>query len=170
MAENFTINIIYPYTKDWTCKIQVVDKCRSRDNKERTNKYQLLILQDEEKNQVQATIFGCDITHFEKEFIMFKTYLVFVACVKEPALEYENSLNKFTWTIDKNTIVEPIEEVKPPEDLLPPPTQLTLTSFDTFEYQPKECEFDILAIVINGSASTKTTTGSRIQEFIVMDK
>uniref|UniRef100_M1B2L5 Uncharacterized protein n=1 Tax=Solanum tuberosum TaxID=4113 RepID=M1B2L5_SOLTU len=29
---------------------------------------------------------------------------------------------------------------------------------------------DVLAIVINGSPSTKTATGKRIQEFIVMDK
>ncbi|KAG5609537.1 hypothetical protein H5410_020818 [Solanum commersonii] len=56
------------------------------------------------------------------------------------------------------------------QDPLPPPRRLALTTFDTFEYQPKEFEFDVLAIVINGSPSTKTTTGKRIQEFIIMDK
>ncbi|KAL3369794.1 hypothetical protein AABB24_007033 [Solanum stoloniferum] len=170
MAERYTINMITPDTKDWTCKVQVVDKSRPRDNKDKTTKYQVLILQDEEENQVQATIYSTDITYFEKEFAPFKTYLVSVAHVKVPPLGYENSLNKFIWTLDKNTIVEPVEEVKPPQDPLPPPTRLTLTTFDTFEYQPKEFEFDVLAIVINGSPSTKTTTGKRIQEFIVMDK
>ncbi|KAH0667583.1 hypothetical protein KY290_029750 [Solanum tuberosum] len=29
---------------------------------------------------------------------------------------------------------------------------------------------DVLAIVINGNPSTKTATGKRIQEFIIMDK
>ncbi|KAH0694016.1 hypothetical protein KY285_021113 [Solanum tuberosum] len=130
MAERYTINMITPDTKDWTCKVQVVDKSRPRDNKDKTTKYQVLILQDEEENQVQATIYSTDITYFEKEFAPFKTYL----------------------------------------DPLPPPTRLALTTFDTFEYQPKEFEFDILAIVINGSPSTKTTTEKRIQEFIVMDK
>ncbi|KAH0784545.1 hypothetical protein KY290_004143 [Solanum tuberosum] len=153
MAERYTINMITPDTKDWTCKVQVVDKSRPRDNKDKTTKYQVLILQDEEENQVQATIYSTDITYFEKEFAPFKTYLVSVAHVKVPPLEYENSLNKFIWTLDKNTIVEPVEEVKPPQDPLPPPTRL-----------------DVLAIVINGSPSTKTTTGKRIQEFIVMDK
>ncbi|XP_049361086.1 uncharacterized protein LOC125825842 [Solanum verrucosum] len=170
MAERYTINMITPDTKDWTCKVQVVDKSRPRDNKDKTTKYQLLILQDEEENQVQATIYSTDITCFEKEFAPFKTYLVSVAHVKVPPLGYENSLNKFIWTLDKNTIVEPVEEVKPPQDPLPPPTRLALTTFDTFEYQPKEFEFDVLAIVINGSPSTKTTTGKRIQEFIIMDK
>ncbi|KAG5577680.1 hypothetical protein H5410_057814 [Solanum commersonii] len=162
--------MITPDTKDWTCKVQVVDKSRPRDNKDKTTKYQVLILQDEEENQVQATIYSTDITYFEKEFAPFNTYLVSVAHVKVPPLGYENSLNKFIWTLDKNTIVEPVEEVKPPEDPLPPPRRLTLTTFDTFEYQPKEFEFDVLAIVINGSPSTRTTTGKRIQEFIIMDK
>ncbi|KAH0637831.1 hypothetical protein KY289_037746 [Solanum tuberosum] len=138
MAERYTINMITPDTKDWTCKVQVVDKSRPRDNKDKTTKYQVLILQDEEENQVQTTIYSTDITYFEKEFAPFKTYLVSVAHVK---------------TLDKNTIVEPVEEVKPPQDPLPPPTRLALTIFDTFEYQPKEFEFDVLAIVINGSAS-----------------
>ncbi|KAG5577884.1 hypothetical protein H5410_058018 [Solanum commersonii] len=166
MAQRYTINMITPDTKDWTCKIQVVDKSRPRDNKDKTTKYQVLVLQDEEENQVQTTIFNTDITYFEKEFAPFKTYLVSVAHVKLPPLGYENPLNKFIWTLDKNTIVEPVEEVKPPEDPLPPPTRLTLTTFNTFEYQSKEFEFDVLAIVINGSPSTKTATEKRIQEFI----
>ncbi|KAH0654597.1 hypothetical protein KY289_032275 [Solanum tuberosum] len=48
MAERYTINMITPDTKDWTCKVQVVDKSRPRDNKDKTTKYQVLILQDEE--------------------------------------------------------------------------------------------------------------------------
>ncbi|KAH0699520.1 hypothetical protein KY284_013735 [Solanum tuberosum] len=152
MVERYTINMITPATKNWTCKVQVVDKSRPRVNKDKTTKYQLLILQDEEENQVHATIFSTDITYFEKEFAPFKTYLVTVAFVKEPPLGYENPLNKFIWTIDKNTIIEPVEEVKPPEDPLPPPTRLVVATFDTFD------------------PSTKTATRKRIQEFIVMNK
>ncbi|KAH0719252.1 hypothetical protein KY285_015283 [Solanum tuberosum] len=110
MAQRYTINMITPNTKDWTCKVQVVDKSRPRDNKDKTTKYQVLVLQDEEENQVQATIFSTDITYFEKEFAPFKTYLVSVAHVKLPPVGYENPLNKFIWTLDKNTIVEPVEE------------------------------------------------------------
>ncbi|WMV36738.1 hypothetical protein MTR67_030123, partial [Solanum verrucosum] len=138
MAQRYTINMITPNT---TYKVQVVDKSRPRDNKDKTTKYQVLVLQDEEENQVQATIFSIDITYFGKEFAPFKTYLVSVAHVKLPPLGYENLLNKFIWTLDKNTIVEPVEEVKPLEDPLPPPTRLTLTRFNTFEYQSKEFEF-----------------------------
>ncbi|KAH0657381.1 hypothetical protein KY289_026129 [Solanum tuberosum] len=50
MAQRYTINMITPNTKDWTCKVQVVDKSRPRDNKDKTTKYQVLVLQDEEED------------------------------------------------------------------------------------------------------------------------
>ena len=96
-----------------------------------------------QESQVQAIIFNTDITHFENTLVPFKTYLISVAYVKDPTLGYENLISKFTWTLDKNTIVEPIDMIVPPEDPLPPPTRLSLTTFDTFEHQPKEYEFGI---------------------------
>ncbi|KAM3358643.1 putative protein isoform X1 [Capsicum galapagoense] len=169
MAERFLINMITPTTQDWTCKVKVVDKCRPRDNRNRNGnrKHQLLILQDEE---VQAIMFGTDITHFEDVLALFNTYLVSIAQVKEPTSEYKSALNDYIWTIDRSTIVELIEKVTPPEDPLPQPTRLTLTTFDTFEYQPKEYEFDVLAIVINDNHPTKTASGKRVQEFVIMDE
>ncbi|XP_047266222.1 uncharacterized protein LOC107854158 [Capsicum annuum] len=109
MAERFSINMIIPETQDWTCKVQLVDKCRPGNNKYRNKKYQLLILQDEEENQVQAIIFGTDIMHFEDVFTPFNTYLVFVAQVKKPASGYESSLNDYIWTIDRSTMLRPLK-------------------------------------------------------------
>ncbi|KAG5594979.1 hypothetical protein H5410_036211 [Solanum commersonii] len=43
---------------------------------------------------------------------------------------YGIPINNFSWTIDKGTVIEPIDEVDPPESSLPPPTQLTLTMFE----------------------------------------
>ncbi|XP_070012439.1 uncharacterized protein [Nicotiana sylvestris] len=169
MAERFNINAITPETEEWTCKIQVVDKGRPRDNREKMKKYQLMVLQDEEENQVECVIFNVEIMHFADLFRPFYTYLVSVAQVKESNYMYGNPLNKFTWTIDKCTIVEPIETVNPPEEPLPPPTRLNLTPFDNFEYQPEGSEFDVLAIVLNTSPSTYASNGRRIQDFIIMD-
>ncbi|XP_019254263.1 PREDICTED: replication protein A 70 kDa DNA-binding subunit B-like isoform X2 [Nicotiana attenuata] len=161
-AERLNINVITPKTEEWTCKVQVVDKGRPRDNIEKT-KYQLMILQDEEENQVECIIFNAEITHFEDLFRPFHTNLVSVAQVKESNYMYGNPVNKFTWTIDRSTIVEPVETINPPEVPLPPPTRLTLTPFDNFEYQ------HVLAIVLNGSSSTYASNGKRIQDFIIMD-
>ncbi|KAM3305963.1 putative protein isoform X1 [Capsicum chacoense] len=169
MAERFSINMITPTTQDWTCKVQVVDKCQPRDDRYGNKKYQILILQDEEENQVSVIMFGTDITQFKDMLAPFNTYLVSVVQVKEPTLEYKSALNDYIWTFDRSTIVEPIEKVTPLEDPLPQPTRLTLTTFDTFEYQPKEYEFDVLSIVINDSHPTKTTRGKRVQEFFIME-
>nr|XP_016477159.1 PREDICTED: uncharacterized protein LOC107798653 isoform X2 [Nicotiana tabacum] len=195
MAERFNINAITPETEEWTCKIQVVDKGRSRDNREKTKKYQLMVLQDEEiifkgfislpiviklilsklclillqENQVECVIFNAEIMHFADLFRPFHTYSVSVAQVKESNYMYGNPINKFTWTIDSCTIFEPIETVNPPEEPLPLPTRLNLTPFDNFEYQPEGSEFDVLAIVLNASPSTYASNGRRIQDFIIMD-
>nr|XP_016496333.1 PREDICTED: uncharacterized protein LOC107815289 [Nicotiana tabacum] len=93
------------------------------------------------ENQVECIMFNAEIVHFEDLFHHFHTYLVSVAQVKESNYMYGNPLNKFTWTIDRCTIVEPIEIVNPLEDPLPPPTRLNLTPFCNFEYQPYGSEF-----------------------------
>lgn len=149
------------------------------------------------ETQIQAIMFGNDVTHFADAFIPFETYLVSTACVCESTRTYGEPLHHFYWTIDHNTIVEPIKEVIPPEQPLASPTQLKLASFDSFGYQPIGFEFgtyytnhkyitffnthsnlltiayllqDILAIVINASSPSYAANRSRIQEFIIIDQ
>lgn len=114
-------------------------------------------------------MYGKDITHYEREFVPFQTYLLSMAYVTESTKAYGNPLHEFTWTIDKGTIVEPIEQVIPPEPPLLPPTLLKGTSFDSFDYQAIGFKFDILALVINGSPPSYASNGSRIHEFIIID-
>lgn len=64
-----------------------------------------------------------------------------VGHVKESTYGYATPFNKFTWTIDKTTIVEPIDKVTPPENPLPPPTRLVLTPFDAFDQKIKDSKF-----------------------------
>ncbi|KAH0652359.1 hypothetical protein KY289_030037 [Solanum tuberosum] len=89
---------------------------------------------------------------------------------EKESLTLENQVQATIYSTDITYFEKEFAPFKTYLDPLPPPTRLALTTFDTFEYQPKEFEFDVLAIVINSSPSTKTTTGKRIQEFIVMDK
>ncbi|KAG5598901.1 hypothetical protein H5410_030271, partial [Solanum commersonii] len=128
MEERLTINVVISETKEWTVKVQVVDKGRPRDNLQKT-----------------------------------------IASVTESNHAYGIPINTFLWTIDKGTLIEPIEEVDPPEVSLPPSTRLTLTMFDSFHHQPEGLEFDVLAIVVNVALPTCATNGSRIQELIIMD-
>uniref|UniRef100_A0A3Q7JAS4 Replication factor A C-terminal domain-containing protein n=1 Tax=Solanum lycopersicum TaxID=4081 RepID=A0A3Q7JAS4_SOLLC len=112
---------------------------------------------------------GTDIAHYANEFVPFQTYLLSGAFVSVSIKAYGIPLHQFSWTIDKGTIVEPIDKVIPPEQPLLPPTLLKTTSFDSFDYQAIGFEFDILALVINGSPPSYASNGSRIQEFIIID-
>ncbi|WMV08691.1 hypothetical protein MTR67_002076 [Solanum verrucosum] len=53
----------------------------------------------------------------------------------------KNPIHQFSWTIDKDPIVEPIEQVIHPEPPLLPPTLLKVTSFNSFDYQAISFEF-----------------------------
>uniref|UniRef100_M1BH95 Uncharacterized protein n=1 Tax=Solanum tuberosum TaxID=4113 RepID=M1BH95_SOLTU len=141
MAERLSINVVTSETKEWIAKVQVVDKGRPRDNLQKTNKYQLMILQDEEETQVQGIMYGSDIKSYAELFLPYHTYLISVASVTESNHTYGVPINTFLWAIDKGTLIEPIEEVEPPEASLPPPTPLTLTMFDNFHHQPEGLEF-----------------------------
>ncbi|KAH0679713.1 hypothetical protein KY284_020798 [Solanum tuberosum] len=114
-------------------------------------------------------MYGSDIKSYAELFLPYHTYLISVASVTESNHAYGIPINTFLWTIDKGTLIEPIEEVEPPEDSLPPPTRLTLTMFDSFHHQPEGLEFDVLAIVVNVAMPTCAANGSRIQELIIMD-
>ncbi|XP_060197280.1 uncharacterized protein LOC132626431 [Lycium barbarum] len=106
---------------------------------------------------------------FDKYFKPFQTYLVSVAQVKEPNPAYVNPFNKYIWTIDRNTIVEPIEKVIPPDNPLPPPTRLAITPFKAIEHQMKDFEFDVLGLLINAGLASNASNGKKFQEFIIMD-
>uniref|UniRef100_A0A3Q7I275 Uncharacterized protein n=1 Tax=Solanum lycopersicum TaxID=4081 RepID=A0A3Q7I275_SOLLC len=112
---------------------------------------------------------GTDIADYANEFVPFQTYLLSGAFVSESIKAYGIPLHQFSWTIDKGKIVEPIDKVIPPEPPLLPLTLLKSTSFDNFDYQAIGFEFDILALVINGSPPSYASNGSRIQEFIIID-
>uniref|UniRef100_A0A3Q7HNJ5 Replication factor A C-terminal domain-containing protein n=1 Tax=Solanum lycopersicum TaxID=4081 RepID=A0A3Q7HNJ5_SOLLC len=128
-----------------------------------------MIIQDEKETQIQVIMHGTDVAHYANEFVPFQTYLLLGAFVSESIKEYGIPLHQFSWTIDKGTIVEPIDKVIPPEPPLLPPTLLKTTSFDSFDYQTIGFEVDILALVINGSPPSYASNGNRIQEFIIID-
>ncbi|TMW96685.1 hypothetical protein EJD97_006997, partial [Solanum chilense] len=126
------INKIDENTEEWTCKVQVVDKGHPRTKRERNKKYQLMILQDKEKTQIQVIMYNTNIAYYVNEFVPFQTYLLSGAFVSESTKAY---LHQFSWTIYKGTNFEPIDQVIPPEPPLLPPTLLKSTLFDSFDYQ-----------------------------------
>ncbi|XP_060173733.1 uncharacterized protein LOC132604299 isoform X2 [Lycium barbarum] len=52
MEQRLNIAAITPATKDWTCKVQVVDKFRPRESKDQKTHFQIVIVQDEHEKQI----------------------------------------------------------------------------------------------------------------------
>ncbi|KAM3221819.1 hypothetical protein P3L10_021089 [Capsicum annuum] len=118
---------------------------------------------------VQCIIFDSDIAQYADLLHPFRTYLVSIANIRESNDTYSKPLGDFTWIIDKNIIIEPIEEITTLRNSLPRSTRLAVTPFEHFDHQYEGHEFDILAIVLNAGLPTYAANGPRIQDFIEMD-
>lgn len=114
MESRYTINQITRSTRDWTCKVQVVDKIRPKISKDQRVKFQTIIVQDEN--------------------------VCFTACQSSA---YAIPMNIFEWVVDTWTIIEEVtENNEEEEELLPLPTRLNLVSFADIDKQVPGTEFE----------------------------
>ncbi|PHT43949.1 hypothetical protein CQW23_17974 [Capsicum baccatum] len=134
IAERLNIHAIIPETPNWISKVQVVGMGRPGEGIKRKIKYLNMILQDEQDNQVKATVYGDDIPLYQDIFHLFHTYLIMGACI-QPAVTYTTPLHTFDWIIDKKTIVDPIDKNDSDEIELPPPRIVNATSFQDINNQ-----------------------------------
>ncbi|KAG5615822.1 hypothetical protein H5410_015646 [Solanum commersonii] len=125
-----------------------------------------------EETQIQVTMYGTDITHYENEFVPFQTYFLSRAFVTKSTKAYGIPLYQFTWTIDKGTIVEPIEQALNSVLLKISlhytyytynPFFITILTNNSLLYARYSCPRE------NGSPPSYASNGSRIQEFIIID-
>ncbi|KAL2487480.1 replication protein A 70 kDa DNA-binding subunit B-like [Forsythia ovata] len=97
-------------TTGWTFKVVVVEKFSPRIAQKNPTKYQNLILMDSEGSTVQATLYGQNITAFQDELILGKTYLISNALVKATSAEYKAKSGEVQWTISGRTRIRHVEE------------------------------------------------------------
>ncbi|XP_060673307.1 replication protein A 70 kDa DNA-binding subunit B-like [Ziziphus jujuba] len=102
------IKDIQAQQRGWTVKVVIIEKAMPRVSKSSPNKYQTLILADEEGNKIQATIYGGDIHIFRDTLIIGKNYYISNAWVKEIGAQYQIVQNNLQWTINGRTIVEEV--------------------------------------------------------------
>ncbi|XP_060668587.1 replication protein A 70 kDa DNA-binding subunit B-like [Ziziphus jujuba] len=102
------IKDIQAQQRGWTVKVVIIEKAMPRVSKSSPNKYQRLILADEEGNKIQATIYGGDIHIFRDTLIIGKNYYISNAWVKEIGAQYQIVQNNLRWTINGRTIVEEV--------------------------------------------------------------
>ncbi|KAL2457628.1 replication protein A 70 kDa DNA-binding subunit B-like [Forsythia ovata] len=99
-----------PGTTGWTIKVIVAEKFSPRIAQKSPTKYQNLILIESEGSTVQATLYGQNITVFQDELILGKTYLISNALVKVTSAEYKAKSGEVQWTISRRTRIRRVEE------------------------------------------------------------
>ncbi|KAM3338960.1 hypothetical protein P3S68_031046 [Capsicum galapagoense] len=141
MDQRLPVDVITPETTDWTCKIQVVDKFRPRKSSDSSMHFQTILVQDESEQQVSIILYGDDIPKYENLFVLFETYLVSCAKVREPR-SYSIRAATYEWVADRYTIVEAVTNNNRSEAPLSAPTKLDTLSFSAIEEQHPGVEFD----------------------------
>ncbi|XP_070048037.1 uncharacterized protein LOC107820656 [Nicotiana tabacum] len=140
MEHRYTIHEITPFTRDWTCKIQVVDKIRPKISRDHRVNFQTTIVQDENEEQICIITYGPEVVHYDNLFKHFHTYLISAAKVREPS-RFAIPMHNFEWVLDTFSIVEEVIENNEEESMLPLPSRLNMVSFADIEKQIPGDEF-----------------------------
>ncbi|KAG5568751.1 hypothetical protein H5410_064235 [Solanum commersonii] len=74
MVLRVNINQIEPATRDWICKVQIVDIARPRESLDKKCTFQNLILEDEEECQIKAVMYADEIQH--NHLLHFSTHII----------------------------------------------------------------------------------------------
>ncbi|KAL2508895.1 replication protein A 70 kDa DNA-binding subunit B-like [Forsythia ovata] len=123
-------------TTGWTIKVVVAEKFSPRIAQKSPTKYQNLILIDSEGSTIQATMYGQNITAFQDELILEKTYLISNELVKLTNAEYKAKSSEVQWTISGRIRIRRVEENN--SNLL-----IFTYSFTDFENLPKYMDSNI---------------------------
>ncbi|KAL3326976.1 hypothetical protein AABB24_037606 [Solanum stoloniferum] len=172
MVLRVNINQIEPATRDWICKVQIVEIGRPRESLDKKCTFQNLILEDEEECQIKAVMYTDEIAQYAATLKLLNTYLISTAKVKVSPTSYGKPIHKFQWTLDKETVIEQIKESHEVERPLPPPTKLNITSFDRLPHLMVDstAEIDILAIVLRcGPQKNAGRSQHRCREITLCD-
>nr|XP_016501625.1 PREDICTED: uncharacterized protein LOC107819941 isoform X2 [Nicotiana tabacum] len=165
MEHRYTIHEITPFTRDWTCKIQVVDKIRPKISRDHRVNFQTTIVQDENEDQICIITYGPEVAHYDNLVKHFHTYLISAAKVREPS-RFAIPMHNFEWVLDTFSIVEEVIDNNEEESMLPLPSRLNMVSFADIEKQIPGDEF----VVANcGTMKYQGSENRRFQEAILID-
>ncbi|KAH0696039.1 hypothetical protein KY289_013521 [Solanum tuberosum] len=153
MVLRLNIDRIELATRDWICKIQIVEIGRPRESLDKKCRFQIFILEDEEECQIKVVLYADEIEQYADKLKLMNTYLISTTKVKVSLTSYGKPLHKFYWVLDKETVIEHIKPSNELEKPLPPPSKLNMTTFDRIPHMMVDsaAEIDILAIIVRCS-------------------
>ncbi|KAH0640379.1 hypothetical protein KY285_036965 [Solanum tuberosum] len=172
MVLRLNIDQIEPATRDWICKVQIVEIGRPRESLDKKCTFQNLILEDEQECQIRAVMYTDEIEQYAATLKLFNTYLISTARVKVSLTSYGKPIHQFYWILDKETVIEQIKPSNEVEKPLPPPTKLTITSFDRIPHLMVDstAEIDVLVVVLHyGPQKNVDRSHHRCREITLCD-
>ncbi|XP_027768464.1 replication protein A 70 kDa DNA-binding subunit B-like [Solanum pennellii] len=172
MVLRLNIDQIALTTRDWICKVQIVEIGRQRESPDKKCRFQNLILEDEQECQIKAVLYADEIEQYAEMLKLMNTYLISTARVKISQNSHGKSIHKFYWVLDKETVIEHITPSNGVEKPLPPPTKLNITTFDRISHMMLDSavEIDILAIVFRcGPQKYAGRSRHKCREIIICD-
>ncbi|KAM3342716.1 hypothetical protein P3S68_027682 [Capsicum galapagoense] len=84
MNQRLSVDAITKETTGWTCKIQVVDKFRPLESKDRSVQFQTMLVQDESLSSPRRMFLLKNGAHTHAVFKKFITYNTFANCQLKP--------------------------------------------------------------------------------------
>ncbi|KAG5594042.1 hypothetical protein H5410_035274 [Solanum commersonii] len=172
MVLRLNIDQIEPATRDWICKVQIVEIGRPRESLDKKCTFQNLILEDERECQIKAVMYADEIQQYADKLKLLNTYLISTARVKVSPTSYGKPIHQFYWILDKETVIEQIKVSNEVENPLPPPTKLNITGFNHIPHLivDSTAEIDILAIVLRcGPQKNAGRSHHRCREITLCD-
>ncbi|KAH0697997.1 hypothetical protein KY290_013477 [Solanum tuberosum] len=172
MVLRLNIDQIEPETRDWICKVQIVEIGCPRESLDKKCTFQNLILEDEQECQIRAIMYTDEIEQYAATLKLFNTYLISTARVKVSLTSYGKPIHQFYWILDKETVIEQIKPSNEVEKPLPPPTKLNITSFDRIPHLMVDsaAEIDVLAVVLRcGPQKNAGRSHHRCREITLCD-
>ncbi|XP_049347024.1 replication protein A 70 kDa DNA-binding subunit B-like [Solanum verrucosum] len=172
MVLRVNIDQIEPATRDWICKVQIVEIGRPRESLDKKCTFQNLILEDEQECQIRVVMYTDEIEQYVATLKLFNTYLISTARVNVSPTSYSKPIHQFYWILDKETVIEQIKPSNEVEKPLPPPTKLNITSFDRISHLVVDsaAEIDVLAVVLRcGPQKNAGRSHHRCREITLCD-
>ncbi|GER34140.1 replication protein A 70 kDa DNA-binding subunit, partial [Striga asiatica] len=167
MRNIITIQEVKPHTKGWTVVVQVVFRSHILvSQKDSAVTYRRFLLADAEGTKVSAIAYNNNIRANAHLLIPYKTYRLSGATLKIAEDKYRVGPYDFSWTINKNTLIQPCEDTIPSQLYC---TIDTKSFADLEHYADTDKLQNVLGVVVHAFESKKKGFDSVNRDIIVMN-
>ncbi|CAA0824125.1 Unknown protein [Striga hermonthica] len=161
------INEVLPHIKGWTVIIQVIERGHILTTKKNTSiSYRKFVLAEVQGTKVSVAAYNNNIRPGANLLLPYKTYRVSGATVKKVEENHRVSSYDFSWTINNNTLIQPYEDVVPPQLYCHIDTEMFA---NLHRHADTDSLQNVLGVVVHAFESKQKGFDSVIRELVIMN-